>query len=126
MSPHARIDSHQAVFGKDPREYSVMTKEFLKDDKGHVKGLVTVSVEVTAQGIKPIPGSEKVSQCVSALNRLAWVADMIDMEVVVFGDCICTSGTASVLFPLRRPQKRSLLSHKCAQKLFPRSGPPTW
>ncbi len=37
-----------------------MTKEFLKDDKGHVKGLVTVAVEVTAQGIKPVPGTEKV------------------------------------------------------------------
>jgi len=23
----------QAVFGKDPREYSVMTKEFLRDEK---------------------------------------------------------------------------------------------
>ena len=57
---HPHISLGQAVFGKDPREYSVMTKEFLKDDKGHVKGLVTVAVEVTAQGIKPVPGSEKV------------------------------------------------------------------
>jgi NADPH-dependent glutamate synthase beta subunit-like oxidoreductase len=36
----------QAVFGKDPREYSVMTKEFTRDADGNVKGLVTVAVEV--------------------------------------------------------------------------------
>lgn len=33
-----------------------MTKEFLKDAEGNVKGLVTISVEVTPQGIKQIPG----------------------------------------------------------------------
>lgn len=49
----------QAVFGKDPREYSVMTKEFLKDADGNVKGLITVSVEVTPQGIKQIPGARQ-------------------------------------------------------------------
>ncbi|CAM9914534.1 unnamed protein product, partial [Laminaria digitata] len=35
----------RAVFGKDPRQYSVMTKEFLSDDDGNVRGLVTVDVE---------------------------------------------------------------------------------
>jgi hypothetical protein len=50
----------QAVFGKDPRQYSVMTKEFLKDAEGNVKGLVTISVEVTPQGIKQIPGKSPI------------------------------------------------------------------
>lgn len=42
----------RAVFGKDPRQYSVMTKEFLSDDDGNVRGLITVEVEVTKDGIK--------------------------------------------------------------------------
>lgn len=42
----------RAVFGKDPRQYSVMTKEFLSDGNGNVRGLVTVNVEVTKDGIK--------------------------------------------------------------------------
>lgn len=40
------------MFGKDPRQYSVMTKEFLSDDEGNVRGLITVEVEVTKDGIK--------------------------------------------------------------------------
>ena len=42
----------RAVFGKDPRQYSVMTTKFLGDDDGNVKGLVTVDVELTKEGIK--------------------------------------------------------------------------
>lgn len=40
------------MFGKDPRKYSVMTTKFLSDDDGNVRGLVTVDVEVTKDGIK--------------------------------------------------------------------------
>lgn len=42
----------RAVFGKDPRQYSVMTTKFLADDDGNVRGLVTVDVEVGKDGIK--------------------------------------------------------------------------
>lgn len=56
----------QSVFGKDPREYSVMTKEFIKDADGNLKGLVTINVEVGPKGITPIPGSEK-----------EWPADLV-------------------------------------------------
>ena len=44
----------QAVFGKDPRVYSVMTKEFIGDDEGNVKALVTQDVEITDKGPKAI------------------------------------------------------------------------
>lgn len=44
------------MFGKDPRQYSVMTKEFLSDDDGNVRGLITVEVEVTKDGIKVSQG----------------------------------------------------------------------
>lgn len=49
----------RAVFGKDPRQYSVMTKEFLSDDDGNVRGLITVDVEVTKDGIKVSPGESE-------------------------------------------------------------------
>ena len=51
---HAEV---AAVFGSDPREYSVMTKEFMKDEDGNVKGLVTLDVEQSeGGGFQPIPG----------------------------------------------------------------------
>ena len=64
-----RIDYGQkeaaAVFGGDPREYSIMTKRFVGDDRGRVKELHTVLVD-RVRGKngrfipKEIPGSEKV------------------------------------------------------------------
>ena len=38
------------MFGEDPRQYSVMTKEFIGDDEGNVKALITVDVEVSGGG----------------------------------------------------------------------------
>lgn len=56
-----------AVFGKDPRQYAVMTKEFLKGADGQVTGIVTQDVEVGPDGSpKPVPGSER-----------EWPADLV-------------------------------------------------
>ncbi|CAI9092539.1 OLC1v1027805C1 [Oldenlandia corymbosa var. corymbosa] len=64
-----RIDyGHQeaaAKFGKDPRSYEVLTKRFLGDDNGNVKGLEIVRVqwEKDATGkfqFKEIEGSEEI------------------------------------------------------------------
>lgn len=52
------------MFGKDPRKYSVMTKEFLSDDDGNVRGLITVDVEVTMDGIKVSQGGRVPENCV--------------------------------------------------------------
>lgn len=54
----------KAQYGNDPREYCVMSKEFVSDGKGHVKGINTVRVEWTrsARGgwdMKKVEGSEK-------------------------------------------------------------------
>ena len=51
-------------FGKDPRQYSTTTKQFLDDGNGTIKGVNTVEVEWTksptgAWQMKEIPGSEK-------------------------------------------------------------------
>lgn len=60
-----RVDyGHEEVrvkFGKDPRQYSTTTKEFVDDGKGNVKGVNTVQVEWTqsatgAWSMKEMPG----------------------------------------------------------------------
>jgi NAD(P)H-dependent glutamate synthase small subunit len=50
-------------FGDDPRVYSIMSKEFLKDSEGRLVGVTTVNVD---NQLKEIPGSEK-----------RWEADLI-------------------------------------------------
>ena len=64
---HAEV---HAVFGNDPRVYSVMTKEFIGDAQGNVRALVTLDVEITAQGPKAIEGSEK-----------EWPADLVVLSM---------------------------------------------
>jgi len=64
---HAEV---RAVYGKDPRVYSVMTKEFVGDANGNVTGLVTQDVEITDKGPKAIEGSEK-----------EWPADLVVLSM---------------------------------------------
>ena len=47
-----------AVFGDDPRRYSVLASEF-RGEGGVIKSLITHDVEVTSSGIKKLPGTEK-------------------------------------------------------------------
>jgi len=54
-----------AIFGRDPREYCIMTKRFVGDDDGQVKELHTVEIEWAKDGSgrfgpQEIPGTEKV------------------------------------------------------------------
>ena len=58
---HAEV---AAKFGKDPREFCVLSKKFIDDGNGHVAGIKTVRVEweKDANGrfnMKEIPGSEE-------------------------------------------------------------------
>lgn len=51
-------------FGKDPRQYSTTTKEFLDDGKGNLSGVNTIEVEWTKSPtgqwqMKEVAGSEK-------------------------------------------------------------------
>ena len=53
-----------AVYGADPREYSIMTKRFVKDSAGQLTGVDTVEIEwVSGENgrsqLKEIPGTEK-------------------------------------------------------------------
>jgi NADPH-dependent glutamate synthase beta subunit-like oxidoreductase len=47
------------LFGKDPRTFSVMTKEFLADEGGNIRGVRTVDVEWNSAGPREVPGTEK-------------------------------------------------------------------
>ena len=54
-----------AVFGRDPREYCVMTKRFVGDENGDVKEIHTVEVKWQKDasgrfGPAEVPGTEKV------------------------------------------------------------------
>jgi NAD(P)H-dependent glutamate synthase small subunit len=54
-------------FGDDPRVYSIMSKEFLKDEDGNLTGIVTVNVD---NQLKEISGTEKT-----------WEADLIMLSM---------------------------------------------
>ena len=58
---HAEVKTHM---GKDPREYCIMSKEFVDDGEGRVKGINTVRVEWTKSAtggwdMKQVEGSEQ-------------------------------------------------------------------
>ncbi|KAL1306530.1 hypothetical protein AAFC00_005221 [Neodothiora populina] len=57
---HSEVKTHM---GKDPREYCVMSKEFVDDGNGNVKGIKTVRVEWTKSGagwnMQQVDGSEE-------------------------------------------------------------------
>jgi len=70
VAPHFRVDyGHAEVaaqFGKDPRTFSILTKEFVGTD--HVTGCKTVAVEWTKDAtgriaMREVPGSERVWEC---------------------------------------------------------------
>jgi glutamate synthase (NADPH/NADH) small chain len=54
-----------ALFGQDPREYSIMSKAFISDDQGRVQGIRTVQIEWVKGNngspvLREIPDTEKV------------------------------------------------------------------
>ncbi|ODV90873.1 hypothetical protein CANCADRAFT_31714 [Tortispora caseinolytica NRRL Y-17796] len=58
---HTEVQAH---YGKDPREYCILSKEFVDDGEGNVKGIKTVRVEwkrTTSGGwqMSEVPGSEE-------------------------------------------------------------------
>lgn len=59
------------------RNWSISTREFIKDEKGNLKGLITVEIEwIKAEGgrpqLKEIPGTEKEWPCDMALLALGF------------------------------------------------------
>ena len=72
---HAEVE---AKFGKDPREYCILTKEFVGDNAGRVCGLKTVQVEWKQEAgqfkLHEIPGSER-----------NWKADLVLLAMGFLG-----------------------------------------
>ena len=70
-----RIDySHAetaARLGEDPRQYNVLTKEFIDDGKGHISGVKTVTVDWS----KPVKGGAPFSE-VEGSEKI-WPADLV-------------------------------------------------
>lgn len=68
----------QARFGADPRQYCILTKEFLDDGHGNVAAIRTVQVEWVAQGgrytMREIPGTER-----------EWQADLVLLAMGFLG-----------------------------------------
>lgn len=64
----------RAVFGKDPRVYSIMTKEFLGDGKGQLKALITQDVEMNEKGPSPIQGSEREWPCNLCILSMGFIS----------------------------------------------------
>jgi len=64
-------EESREVFGKDPREYSVSGKQFIRDKDGRLSGIKTVKVD---KDFKEIPGTEKT-----------WKADLILLAMGFLG-----------------------------------------
>ena len=60
---HAEV---KAVFGKDPREYGVITTEFVLDDDKKVTAVRTSDAKLGPNGVEIVPGSER-----------EWPADLV-------------------------------------------------
>ncbi len=68
---HAEVTK---IFGKDPRQYHLMTQSFIKDDQGAVIGLKTVSVDFKDGQLIQIDGSEKTWHTQLVLLSMGFVS----------------------------------------------------
>ena len=64
----------QAVFGEDPRQYQLMTKSFVKDEKGQLTGLNTINVEFKEGQLNEIAGSEKTWKSQLVLLSMGFIS----------------------------------------------------
>lgn len=67
-----------ALFGRDPRSFCVVTKRFLGDEQGHVKGVETIQVEWKRGpdgrfAMSEVPGTEKTWKADLVLLALGFV-----------------------------------------------------
>lgn len=81
---HSEVKDH---YGKDPREYCILSKEFIGDDEGHVKAIKTVRVEwkKSESGVwqmNEIPNSEEIFEADIVLLSMGFVGpEVAKMEV---------------------------------------------
>ncbi|KAK6456036.1 uncharacterized protein RJT20DRAFT_140711 [Scheffersomyces xylosifermentans] len=81
---HTEVAAH---YGKDPREYSILSKEFVDDGEGNVKGIKTVRVEwkrsdTGAWQMAEVPGSEEFFPADVVLLSMGFIGpDADNLEV---------------------------------------------
>lgn len=67
----------EAQFGRDPREYCILSKEFIDDGQGNVRGIKTVRVEWDVidgrPQMKEVPGSEEIIEADLVLLALGFL-----------------------------------------------------
>jgi glutamate synthase (NADPH/NADH) small chain len=66
-------ESHK-VFGKDPREYQLLTKSFIKDSNDKVSGIKTVNVEFVDGKLNEIKDTEKTWDAQLVLLSMGFVS----------------------------------------------------
>ena len=71
-------EESEAKFGRDPREFQILTKEFLRDDDGKLQGLKTIEVRWTRKddggwAMEEVEGSEKEWSAQLVLLALGFV-----------------------------------------------------
>jgi glutamate synthase (NADPH/NADH) small chain len=82
----------EAKFGKDPRQYQILSKQFLKDDDGNLTGIQTVQVrwdknDEGGWAMTEVEGSEKdwpaqlILLAMGFLGPEQYVAESIGLEV---------------------------------------------
>ena len=62
------------VFGEDPRHYQLLTKAFIKDNDGNVKGIKTVNVNLIEGKLTEIEGTEKTWDAELVLLSMGFVS----------------------------------------------------
>jgi glutamate synthase (NADPH/NADH) small chain len=71
-------EESRALYGKDPREYCLMSKRFLGDAQGNLTGIVTVEVDWTQ-----VDGQWKMAEVVG--SEKTWEADLIMLSMGFLG-----------------------------------------
>ena len=62
------------VFGQDPRHYQLLTKSFIKDSQGNVKGIRTINVDFIDGKLIEIEGTEKTWDAELVLLSMGFVS----------------------------------------------------
>lgn len=96
---HTEVTAH---YGKDPREYCILSKEFVGDEEGNVKGIKTVRVEWKksesgAWQMSEVPHSEEYFAADLVLLSMGFIgpeAQKLDVQRDPRGNISTTAGTS--------------------------------
>ncbi|GLG95437.1 NADPH:adrenodoxin oxidoreductase, mitochondrial [Gryllus bimaculatus] len=97
-------------FGRDPRQFSTLSKEFIDDGNGHVAGIRTVLVNWTKDDtgrwkMDEVPDSEKVYKCDLVLLAMGflgpekYIASELDLNLDPRGNYETSNGQYSTSVP---------------------------